>query len=287
MPLLSKASKDEFDSPVERLLASIANLRQQPTSKGSHFFRTSLRRFEAWSDIFHPRTDEEQKQAFKFLDKLRKATGKLRDSEVQIELLEKVSGANAGEKKQLAKVLRSSRNSYEKRLKLLLRSPILTGIWRTLHVLDEASPEPGEQPIAHSIAGTVDLALEEYRAFVQRRSALSGENLHQYRLECKRFRYTAELAGDNPKGKQLVENWREVQDLIGEWHDCLMLAELAEDSLGDSVTHSALVDLSNGKFADAKAAVEKVEKKWTGSGSLIPKKEPRRARSGRRSSRAA
>jgi|SRR5579859_6314267 len=287
MPLLSKASKDEFDSPVERLLASIANLRQQPTSKGSHFFRTSLRRFEAWSDIFHPRTDVEQKQAFKFLDKLRKATGKLRDSEVQLELLDKLSGANAGEKKQLAKVLRSSRSSYEKRLKLLLRSPILTGIWRTLHVLDEASPEPGEQPIAHSIAGTVDLALEEYRAFVQRRSALSVENLHQYRLECKRFRYTAELAGDDPKGKQLVEDWREVQDLIGEWHDCLMLAELAEDILGDSAAHSALVDLSNGRFAEAKAAVGKVEKKWTGSGSQIPKKEPRRARAGRRSSRAA
>ena len=287
MPLLSKASKDEFDSPVKRLLASIANLRQQPTSKGAHFFRTSLRRFEAWSDIFHPRTDADQKRALKFLEKLQKTAGKLRDSDVHLELLDKLSSAGSAEKKKIEKALASRRKSYEKRLKLMLRDPILTGTWRTLRVLDEAPPEPGEPPVVHPIAGMADLALEEYRAFGQRRGTLSPENLHEYRLACKRFRYTAELAGHDPKGKQLVDAWKEVQDLIGDWHDCLLLAELAEETLGDSAVHSAIVELTHRKFAAAKGAVEKVEMKWIGSRNEVPKKEPGRARSGRRSSRAA
>ena len=135
--------------------------------------------------------------------------------------------------------------------------------------------------------GMAKLALEEYRAFVQHRGTLSPDNLHEYRLECKRFRYTAELAGDEPKGKDLVEVWKKLQDLIGEWHDYLMLAELAEEILGDSAAHSELVNLTGRKFGDAKAAVEKAEKKWVVSASQVPKKEPRRARSGRRSSYAA
>src|SRR5438477_10516376 len=107
MPILSKASTDDFDSPLERLLASIANLRQQPTAKGAHFYRTSLRRFQAWSDVFHPRIDPEQKPALKFLDKLRKATGRLRDSEVHLDLLGELKGVNGAEKKKLEKTLKS------------------------------------------------------------------------------------------------------------------------------------------------------------------------------------
>src|SRR5579864_4162160 len=107
MPILSKASKDDFDSPVERLLASIANLVQQPKSKGAHFYRTSLRRFQAWSDVFHPQLDSEQKLALMFLDKLRRATGKLRDSEVHLDLLKQLNPSSAGEKKKLERELKS------------------------------------------------------------------------------------------------------------------------------------------------------------------------------------
>src|SRR5579862_1373847 len=117
MNILSKASKDEFNSPVERLLASIANLVQQPSSKGCHFYRTSLRRFEAWSDVFHPQLDPEQKEALKFLDKLRKTTGKLRDSEVHLELLGNLHAGTHGDKKKLEKELKARRDRYEKDLK--------------------------------------------------------------------------------------------------------------------------------------------------------------------------
>lgn len=283
MPILSKAASDEFDSPLERLLASIANLRQQPTSKGAHFYRTSLRRFQAWSDVFHPRIDPEQRRAFRFLDKLRRSTGKLRDSEVHLDLLQGITGVKAKEKKQLERKLKARKKSYGKKLKSILRDPVLNGIWRILRVLDESPALPSEP--AHPIQGSADLALQEYRAFVQRRGRLSADNLHEYRLECKRFRYTAELAGETPQGENLIAAWKGVQDVIGEWHDYLTLSEVTQNVLGDSLLHTKLLERTQEKYRESLRAVSKCERKLRARS--IPKKEPARARSGRESSRAA
>ena len=281
MPILSKASKDEFNSPVERLLASIANLVQQPKSKGVHFYRTSLRRFEAWSEVFHPQTDSRQKDALKFLDKLRRASGKLRDSEVHLDLLRQLETDRAAEKKKLEKALKARRNSFEKRLRELLRDPILASIWRTLSSLDRAPSGIDELETFHAVKGMTTLALDEYRAFVQRHGKISAENLHEYRLECKRFRYTAELAGDAPEVQALVETWKSVQDIIGEWHDYLTLFDLANDVLGDSPVLQMLSASRDKKYAESLSAIATVERKLIGQS--IPKKNPRPASSGRRS----
>jgi CHAD domain-containing protein len=285
MPVLSKASKDEFDSPVERLLASVANLRQRPTSKGAHFYRTSLRRFQAWSDVFHPHIDAEQKLALKFLNRLRKATGKLRDSEVHRGLLDQLVDVNAKQKRQLETELKSGRKASRKKLKTLLRDSMLTHLWRMLRALDEPS-ELDEKAESHPIAGMHTLALDEYRAYIERRGPLSLDNLHEYRLQCKRFRYIAELAGDTPGALELVHAWKNVQDVIGEWHDYLTLSELAQELLGNSELYSSLVELRDKKQTKSIAAVEDTERKLMGKSPVL-KKRPRRAPSRGQSSSAA
>jgi CHAD domain-containing protein len=285
MPVLSKASKDEFDSPVERLLASVANLRQRPTSKGAHFYRTSLRRFQAWSDVFHPHIDAEQKLALKFLNRLRKATGKLRDSEVHRGLLDQLVDVNAKQKRQLETELKSGRKASRKKLKTLLRDSMLTHLWRMLRALDEPS-ELDEKAESHPIAGMHTLALDEYRAYIERRGPLSLDNLHEYRLQCKRFRYIAELAGDTPGALELVHAWKNVQDVIGEWHDYLTLSELAQELLGNSELYSSLVELRDKKQTKSIAAVEDTERKLMGKSPVL-KKRLRRAPSRGQSSSAA
>jgi CHAD domain-containing protein len=279
MPILRKAARDEFDSPVERLLASVTNLVQQPKSKGAHFYRTSLRRFQAWSDVFHPKMDSRQKQALKFLDKVRRTTGKLRDAEVHFELVEKLSAGSPAEKKRLESELKSRRNSYQEKLKDQLRHPMVAGLWRSLRVLDEA-PAASEPATFHEMSGMTTLAIDEYRAFVKRHGPISPQNLHEYRLECKRFRYTAELAGDTPEVNDLVETWKGVQDVIGEWHDYLTLSEVAEDILGDSQILASLQASTKKKYAESLDAVQKAEQKLTSES--IPKKRPRKASSARR-----
>jgi len=285
MAILSNASKDEFDSPVERLLASIANLRQQPTAKGAHFYRTSLRRFQAWSDVFHPRVDPKQKQALKFLDKLRKTTGKLRDAELHLKLLQEIKGVDSGDWKRLQKALESRRKSYKNKLNVVLHDSMLNQLWWRLRVLNEQPERQWES--AEEISGMAKLALNEYRAFVQRRGTLTPESLHEYRLECKRFRYTAELAGAASEVGKLIGTWKQLQDVIGEWHDYLALSERAKEVVGDCPLHSALVQLTEQRYGKAAAAVAEVERRLLEQPTTVPKKSPRRARSGRDSSRVA
>ena len=284
MPTLRKAANDEFDSPLKRLLASIANLRQQPTSKGAHFYRTSLRRFQAWSDLSHPHLDADQQQILKSLDRLRKATGKLRDSEIHLEILEGLGRSLKTERSKLEKELKARRKSYRKKLKSILRDLDLNALSDTLRVIDESAVQGSE---SSSLADSVKIALQEYRSFVRRRGPLSPENLHEYRLECKRFRYTAELAGKTLEGKVLIAAWKRVQDTIGEWHDYLMLSKMAKRVLSDSRLHTTLLARMQKKYEESLRAIARCEEKLLGSTPPVAKKEPKRARSGRRSSRAA
>ncbi|HWC15862.1 MAG TPA: CHAD domain-containing protein, partial [Terriglobales bacterium] len=172
------ASKEKTQSPVERLAASINELVDHPTSKGAHFYRTSLRRFQAWSAV--ARLDSKQQRSLKLLEKLRKATGKLRDSEVHIDLLDKVEGAGGREKKKVEKVLRAQRKSAKQKLSTLLDRGDLKKTLRALRLMGEppvAKPSAGDHPLISAD----QLALDEYRAFVQNRAPLSPENLHAYR----------------------------------------------------------------------------------------------------------
>jgi CHAD domain-containing protein len=284
--ILRKAAKDEFDSPVERLLASIANLRQQPTGKGAHFFRTSLRRFEAWSGVFHPQINSEQKEALGFLDSLRKITGKLRDSDVHLELLDACAKGKSADNKKLAKALKARHKRFQRKLKTVLRDPILTGIWRALRTLDEP-PQRTEHTVARPISGLHTLALDEYRAFVQRHGAVTPENIHEYRLQCKRFRYTAELAGPEEGAEELMQGWKTVQEVVGEWHDYLTLSELADDVLGSAPICDALTAITQQKYTAARDAVETLERKLIVKPAPAMKKQPRRVSTGRRTARTA
>jgi len=283
MPPSSRA-KDETQSPVERLLASIRDLKKRRNSKGAHFYRTSLRRFQSWSDIAKPELEKEQEEALKLLEKLRKATGKLRDSEVHLELLDKIAGAPAKEQKRVEKALKSQRKSAKQKLLNLLSKADLKQALAELRQIGEppaASPEAGGRPLP----AADQLALDQYRAFIQSRAPLAPENLHSYRLACKGFRYTAELAGETAHVKSLVEIWKKVQDVSGDWHDYLVLSELAEEISGDTTLHSLLIGLRDKKYDEAVIAIEEAERKLAGKDSQVPKKEPTRA-SGQRRRRA-
>jgi CHAD domain-containing protein len=287
MALLSKTSKQEFHSPVERLLMSIASLQEKITPKGTHFYRTSLRRFQAWSEVVHPQIGPEQKEAFEVLDRLRRRTGKLRDSEIHLELLQNVKGVGAKDIKKLTVELKSRRRRYEKKLKAQLEDPSLPKLWRTLWVVREQPPRTEEAASVDSAEVMTAMALKDFRDFVQRRPKLSPENLHEYRLQAKQFRYTAELAGETVAAKDLTETWKRVQDAIGDWHDYLTLAELAADVVGDSKLHSALLEQTNRKYAEAEQVVAEAERKLLPDNRVSARKSPHRARSSQRPSQVA
>jgi CHAD domain-containing protein len=268
----------QIKSPAERLLAAIDKLKK-PTAKSAHLYRTSLRRFQAWTAVFHPAADTEHRQALKYLDKLRKATGKLRDCEVHLDILKQLEDDGGKDTRKLQQELRSRRKSYKKKLTKLLSDSLLKDTSRSLLRIDTAPKTVGSMDQNNGQV-MLRLALDEYRAFVQNRPPLSPENLHEYRLACKHFRYTAEMAGNDAQAKHLLDTWKQVQDVSGDWHDYLTLAELAEEICGDGRLHALLVERRDSKYSDATKAIEQAEELLQGASSAPPRKKPGTARSG-------
>jgi CHAD domain-containing protein len=274
MMVPGKSALDSAD-PVARLLASIANLRQEPKSKGAHLFRTSLRRFQAWTDVFHPRVTGEQKRALKYLEKLRKATGKLRDASIHLDLVDELRDVPAGEKRKLAKELRARRRTQKARLKALLARPTLASVWGTLELMSTgATPQGPAMQLPLPVPGLAEVAVASYRNYVARRAKFDAESLHDYRLECKRLRYTAELAGDSAEASAWVETWKQVQDAIGDWHDWFTLAEIADHTAGKSKLRNTVSARAEKLFNDAVKTVAAAEAKLVES---APRRSPKRA----------
>jgi CHAD domain-containing protein len=283
--MTAQKRRPDEGSPVERLLLSLDRLRKRRSSKSAHFFRTSLRRFQAWEEVIHPKLDSEKKSALKFLNKLRKAAGKLRDSEVHLDLLNSIDPAAAKEKKKVEKALKLRRKAARKKLISLLTDADLKEHLSHLRLFGEP-PLAKHEGSGNPIPGADQLAMDEYRSFVGSRAPLSPENLHSYRLACKGFRYKAELAGNTPQANVLINAWTPVQDVSGDWHDYLTLSELTEEVCGDCTLHSLLIGLRDKKYDESVAAVENVERQLL-AGPATAKKSPVSVRKNRRSSSAA
>ncbi len=60
----------------------------------------------------------------------------------------------------------------------------------------------------------------------------SEESLHRYRKRIKAARYLAEMKDASPDTRRLANHLKQILDLIGRWHDLLLLAEEATALLG-------------------------------------------------------
>ena len=84
--------------------------------------------------------------------------------------------------------------------------------------------------------------------------AVSEKTLHQFRIAGKRARYIAELAGKDAEATRLIGLLKHMQDVIGDWHDWVQLAERAEKLFGgvqDSALVAALRNITRAKFRQA------------------------------------
>ncbi len=112
-------------------------------------------------------------------------------------------------------------------------------------------------------------ALSEALRLSQELSAiprLGRDNLHAYRLEVKRLRYILELAaGDDGQQKAFIDELKQVQDLIGEWHDWVELSAIANNVLkrhGDCKLIKKIEEITQTKFKEALHAAEEMRKRY-------------------------
>jgi CHAD domain-containing protein len=207
----------------QKLSRQLSKLAKTPSASNVHKFRTYSRRVEALVEDLVPSPKRKDRRLLKQLARLRKKGGKVRDLDVQVAALRGLKlPQEAGRKSQLLRVLADDRASREKKLEKAFDKQQASQLRKGL----KRSAARIEMP--DSTAELLDRAMRPVLKLGANQGPLTEKRVHQYRIVGKRARYLAEVAGDDPQAKQVVEHLKRMQDVIGDWHDWLKLTERAE-----------------------------------------------------------
>lgn len=223
----------------------------RPAPETIHLLRTTVRRLETVFEQLAILPGRNQKKVLKRLMRLRRRAGRIRDLDVQMAALRTLKIGSDGQRKEaLLRDLARERSRREKRLVKALDRDTTEELLRRL-------PRAAEQlplfpPKAAPDFDPVQVALDEFARLARDYVELDAANLHDFRKQCKRVRYLAEMAGDDARTRAVVGRLKTAQDAIGAWHDWLVLAERAEKLFtGESPLTSALKNVRNARLHDA------------------------------------
>ena len=241
MPFDTKASRRIF----QQLDRRIAKLAKDPSAANIHNFRTSSRRVETVLEVLCPAPDRSTGKLLKLLASLRKKAGKVRDLEVQVAALKNLKIAReSGQKGQL---IRSMTAEHAKRSKKFAKAFDDKTQRRLRKRLKRLVTDFKVREDFHPI----EVATHAFSASAKNSAPLTQTTLHRYRIAGKKARYIAELAKDDPGATQFVDELKQMQDVIGDWHDWLQLSERASEMFGavqDSALVAALRNITRAKF---------------------------------------
>lgn len=244
--------QEEINSLFTKATRQIAKTASKPLPQNVHRLRTAIRRVEAVLLEVSPELDRNQRKLLKLLTRLRRRAGRVRDIDVQITALRALKVSDApGRKTRILAALADLRAIREKKfLKALDRATVIEVRKRLNRVDRELLIENAPNPLV--------VASRIFDRVTKESQTLNEASLHQYRIKGKRARYIAELAGDAPEAQRFVAYLKQLQDVLGEWHDWLTLCNTVArltDSGENSPLLSALNNITRAKFREALQAV--------------------------------
>jgi CHAD domain-containing protein len=244
MPFDQKLGQRSFD----KLKRHLSKLPESSAPESVHRFRTYSRRVEVLLGELEPKLSGNEKKLLRLLAKLRKKAGKVRDLDVQLELLRNLrSPQAAGHKAQLQSFLSAERVKREKKLQKAFDKDTVADLRKRLKRAERDVKIPEKiEPLA-----TAQKLVNQ----VQSDGPMTEETLHQYRIAGKRARYLAELAGNSAEAQTLATQLKTMQDGIGDWHDWLQLTAHAENLFGGVQDSSLVAQLRNVTRAKYREAV--------------------------------
>src|ERR1051325_4063408 len=129
MPFDAKLGQRSFD----KLKRHLSKLPESSAPESVHRFRTYSRRVEVLLGELEPKLSGNEKKLLRLLAKLRKKAGKVRDLDVQLELLRNLrSPQAAGHKAQLQSFLSAERVKREKKLRKAFDKPTVADLRKRL-----------------------------------------------------------------------------------------------------------------------------------------------------------
>lgn len=284
----------------QRLSRAIHRLSERPLPENVHHFRTTVRRIETLLDTLVEEPGRSQRKLLKRLARLRRRAGKVRDLDVQMAALRSLKlGGEANRKARLMRRLTEERAVQERKLLASFDEDTLRSIRKRLLRVSEGLPQVSTGESADATGHTagnapfdpVELALNRFAQVSREHGAPSESTLHEYRMACKRIRYIAEMAGKDPRAKQVIAHLKAMQDAIGSWHDWDVLTRRAEKLFEGEETPpivSALRNVTHAKLSEALRVSSESKRELLGllrPGSASSSRKP--ARPARAAERAA
>jgi CHAD domain-containing protein len=245
------------------LSAVFGKVLDDPKPKGVHRLRTNIRRIESLVSYANPRISKKEERTLEKITDLRKRAGKVRDLDVQTELLGTLgNGSTAKDRKTLANLMEKKRAQQVRRLELAIKKLHHSKFFDRLDRVAEQAGLPQEsknRPLA---------PLEEAKAQLLKAAddfgsgeTIKPSRLHEVRVALKRIRYLAELAGESAAKKEFIRELKSTQDAIGDWHDWQELTERAEKRFSDRATCALLREartVLSARHSDAISSLNKL-----------------------------
>jgi len=235
----------------QKLERQLNKLIKKQSADNVHKFRTYSRRVEtAIGSLLS--TNGKGRELVEDLCRLRKRAGRLRELDAQIAAVRamKVPEAN-GQKSKLLGALLEERSQREKRLAKALDRQTVRSICKDLkRTARKLNSAENVEPLT--------LCLRALGRLGKDHGAVTEKTLHQHRILGKQARYLAEMCAKDSDAEQLVKQLKEMQDVIGDWHDWWQLTNTAEEVLGGIKESPLVAMLRNVTRAKFRQAADKV-----------------------------
>ena len=263
---------------AEDFSKSVSKLKREISPKSVHRLRTTIRRVESLIDYVRPELEKKQRKVLKELASLRRRAGRVRDLDVQAELLGAIAnGSTAADRRAVKELLLGKRERQARKLAVAvgkLQTSRLSA-WIKTNLAEEDNPDADVKVTANPL-GSARAELAKLAIKLQS-SELKPKRLHEVRIKLKRIRYLAEVAEDSADRARLLEQMKSVQDATGEWHDWETLAKTANKLFGDRMNCALLVEIQSLFSVRYSAAASSVARLLARYAPPAARKQPRSA----------
>lgn len=217
---------------MDRLRRLLEKAGEETQVETVHHLRTHIRRVESLLQALPAEPFKGQRKLLKRLKRLRRRAGRVRDLDVQLAALTSFSRNHAASaQQQLQRRLEQKRSRQAGKLRRRLAPSRLRKLQRGLQAaadhLQAAAQRVGP-------AARRRTAADVHRRFLRMKRplpALTDDEVHTCRIQCKRLRYRLEAMGDDARAHAMIAALKQIQDAVGAWHDWLTLTGNAEKLL--------------------------------------------------------
>ena len=250
----SQFAAERASRMIERLTYQTGITIKQRDADAVHDLRVAIRRLSQVLVVFKPCfPSKDLKKIRRNLKETMSLAGDVRNCDIGLKLLAK---SQASDGAAIQQKLRVRRREAEQALLTRLRQWIArksSSRWRA--VLNSSHTDSGFGRLAVEEAASrrlAPMAKDFFKRGDHAADKASAEGLHQFRIAGKKFRYSLELFEGlyGPPGKNLLEETKDVQSLLGAINDCRTVRDMVTRMGASSPLQNALKKRQRRKTQD-------------------------------------